>query len=113
MKSTRYVYKLLRKKGKLPFRVRRPLILDMKPLTPREFLETAEATRNLSDVFGCEDTTEQLKHFLNHYCDLKDLDPPAYYWPTEKDPHTAEVLQWQEQNLAHLLPSVCESCARD
>jgi hypothetical protein len=80
-------------------------------LGPDEFLNRANSARSLSDLFGAEDTTEKLQSFLSHYSELKVQDPGGYYWPTEKDPHAAEVIQWQESNLARLLPNVWEACA--
>jgi hypothetical protein len=71
---------------------------------PVAFLVANPPRGNLSDVFETDDRSEKLIKFVEESRTITEQDPPAYYWPSEVDPHAAEVMEWQRQHVRKLFP---------
>lgn len=81
----------------------------MEPSDVHEVLEKAELEGDLSDVFATDDRSQALKDFLATYKDLKDIEEPKYYWPTETDPRAPEVANWMRVNFDTVFPNIARN----
>lgn len=72
----------------------------------QEFMETKPTSTRLSDIFTTEDTTDNLNAFMNSTSKPKEQIKPIYFWPTEVDPHAADVVKWAEENTGLLFPKI-------
>lgn len=84
-----------------------PDIMNEVPvLNADEVVEHSKPCGELADIFATDDRTERLKEFLASYKDVKEIDEPKYYWPTETDPHASEVVSWIHENFDTVFPNI-------
>ena len=76
-------------------------------------MENKEKTRSqlpystdVSQVFDMTDCTESLDQFMETNSKPIQRSENYYFWPTEIDPHAAEVVSWIKENAASLFPNV-------
>ena len=75
---------------------------------PDEFMKQNEPSKSISDFFSTENRTSNLEKFLAGCKVIEDSEEAAYHWPTENDPHIADVVEWEKKNMEMLFPNICK-----
>lgn len=61
---------------------------------------------DFTSFFSNEDTSQNLKKFLDSIGKEKKQDQINYFWPTEIDPNAHDVVNWAIDNSATVFPNL-------
>ena len=63
-------------------------------------------TTTIESFFNCDDTSNNLKKFVDSIKQVKEQNEPTYFWPTENDPNSQEVINWAINNATEIFPNL-------